>query len=811
MAYNLFNEDYYLTYNPDVAAALLQGNGLTAEQHFNLYGNAEGRAPGPLFDPSYYLAVNPDVADAVLAGLITAYDHFLLHGIPEDRSPLIIFDPDYYLALNPDVAAVLGADLNAVQHFLQYGSNETRAISPFIDLAAYLAANPDVAGAVAAGQLTALQHLMNYGVLEGRDLGNGIDLAIFQNDPVFTDALGVGNHDLALARMAAVAPFLPGFQPPDGWTPAPDTPIPVDFVPPAGVKLVVPPGVVVPDDLLPLPDTFEQDHSGGGGGGGGAGFTVTDDGSGHFTVGVLHGDVVITVDGDDYVFTPATGTAVRVPVTDVAGLVVNDISLSGTAVVLSGMSATGTGGVVVRDLHEKKAGNGFMDADLSGLDTAQVSAYYDAAQNGDISNGALLGSASVFFYNSDSGVKTVFVRSTGTAPVHLGTATLHVPDDVALDFRVAVALKGVQVVGDGQVSVQTLTSDSDLSGLADSLTVEARGKTNQDISANTTLDAVDAYDWSENHLTLTAAQADGRPISGAGNATIFGSDGAQTLTVSTTGSASNFIAGGLGADQITLGGGEDIVIVGGARPVVAQETTLSFSTDGGDYVVGDQLSLTIEAGGLAAAVTVSSPISPLGMGKSLVDLAGAINSSLALRSVLEIVGLFPADLDGGRITLVAAEAGLAGAFSVTSTSDQLETIDITKCPEDARDVSESPAIDNGWDVITGFTVNQDHLLLEDGHTVVTAGSITVDSDIYAINDKGIVVGTNDIGELDTILQALADELTTSQAAVAFEHDGHTYVFQSDGTSGLTAADTLIQLAGLTGLDDLNDILVPFAT
>ncbi|CDM24727.1 hypothetical protein BN940_11341 [Castellaniella defragrans 65Phen] len=47
MPYDLFNEAYYLAYNPDVAAAVAQG-GLTAEQHFNLYGKAEGRAPPAL-------------------------------------------------------------------------------------------------------------------------------------------------------------------------------------------------------------------------------------------------------------------------------------------------------------------------------------------------------------------------------------------------------------------------------------------------------------------------------------------------------------------------------------------------------------------------------------------------------------------------------------------------------------------------------------------------------------------------------------------------------------------------------------------
>lgn len=43
---NLFNAHAYLRQNPDVAKAVEQGH-LTAEQHFELYGQAEGRSPGP--------------------------------------------------------------------------------------------------------------------------------------------------------------------------------------------------------------------------------------------------------------------------------------------------------------------------------------------------------------------------------------------------------------------------------------------------------------------------------------------------------------------------------------------------------------------------------------------------------------------------------------------------------------------------------------------------------------------------------------------------------------------------------------------
>src|SRR5690606_34788983 len=124
-----------------------------------------------------------------------------------------------------------------------------RAISPFFDLGAYVEANPDIRDAVDAGLVNPLQHLLSYGVSENRDLGNGVNLGQFANDPTFQAALAEGGNPFdAIARVAEVTPFLPSFEPPAGWEAPKDTPIPVDFVPADGEKLVIPPSVEVPDD-----------------------------------------------------------------------------------------------------------------------------------------------------------------------------------------------------------------------------------------------------------------------------------------------------------------------------------------------------------------------------------------------------------------------------------------------------------------------------------------------------------------------------------------------------------------------------------
>ena len=251
-----FSLQWYLTNNPDVALAVSKGL-VDAFEHFQNHGKAEGRSASPLFNAADYLAKSPDVAAAVARGETTAYDHFVTFGASEGRAPSKIFDEAFYLLQNPDVAAAVNAGtMTAVQHFLAYGQSEPRPFNPSIDLGAYLKANPDVATAVQQGFTSAMGHLLQYGVTEPRDLGNGINLGAFANDPDYKAALQSGDFQGAIERVGEVAPFLSTFVPPANWTAPADTHIPLDFVPPAGVKLVVPPGVVIPDGTV-LPPSFE--------------------------------------------------------------------------------------------------------------------------------------------------------------------------------------------------------------------------------------------------------------------------------------------------------------------------------------------------------------------------------------------------------------------------------------------------------------------------------------------------------------------------------------------------------------------------
>ena len=111
----------------------------------------------PLFDTQYYLAHNPDVAAAGAA----PYQHYLANGWKEGRNPSALFDTNYYLQQNPDVKA---AKVNPLLHFEQRGWKEGRDPSLMFSDAKYLAANLDVK---VAG-VDPLLHYVSHGQSEGR-------------------------------------------------------------------------------------------------------------------------------------------------------------------------------------------------------------------------------------------------------------------------------------------------------------------------------------------------------------------------------------------------------------------------------------------------------------------------------------------------------------------------------------------------------------------------------------------------------------------------------------------------------------------
>ena len=172
----LFDENFYLAQNQDVARAVANGLFRNGLDHFNQFGQFEGRNPSALFDTNYYLAANADVAAVVKRKETTAIKHFLDRGQIELRNPSAVFDTTYYLSQNSDVATAVSKDqLTGIEHFAKFGKSEGRNSSKLFNLTYYLAKNPDVAAAVQRDEITGIEHYLDYGAGEKRQFTPFID------------------------------------------------------------------------------------------------------------------------------------------------------------------------------------------------------------------------------------------------------------------------------------------------------------------------------------------------------------------------------------------------------------------------------------------------------------------------------------------------------------------------------------------------------------------------------------------------------------------------------------------------------------
>ncbi|GAK54090.1 glycosyl transferase, group 1 [Candidatus Moduliflexus flocculans] len=110
----LFDQEYYLKQNPDVAQA-----GVNPLRHFLRHGGFEGRNPHPDFDSTYYFYRNPDIKTSKINPLL----HYLIYGIYEGRTPNRNFNTAFYLESNPDVKQ---SGIPPFLHYVRYGKQEGR-------------------------------------------------------------------------------------------------------------------------------------------------------------------------------------------------------------------------------------------------------------------------------------------------------------------------------------------------------------------------------------------------------------------------------------------------------------------------------------------------------------------------------------------------------------------------------------------------------------------------------------------------------------------------------------------------------------
>ena len=91
-----------------------------------------------LFDAEFYLRTNPDVAAARMDPL----KHYVKYGAAERRQPHPLFDPAHYLASCPAASAADNNTENPLLHFLEQSGSWANP-HPLFDCRAYLRAHPD--------------------------------------------------------------------------------------------------------------------------------------------------------------------------------------------------------------------------------------------------------------------------------------------------------------------------------------------------------------------------------------------------------------------------------------------------------------------------------------------------------------------------------------------------------------------------------------------------------------------------------------------------------------------------------------------
>lgn len=82
--------------------------------------------------------------------------------------------------------------------------------------------------------------------------------------------------------------------------------------------------------------------------------------------------------------------------------------------------------------------------------------------------------------------------------------------------------------------------------------------------------------------------------------------------------------------------------------------------------------------------------------------------------------------------------------------------------------------------------------------VAATATETIKDGLFTFNGAGPAT-------LDAAILAISNKLLTADTAVAFEYVGNSYVFVSDGNAGVTGDDTVIKLAGVTGLHGLDNV------
>ena len=198
---SVFDANYYLSNNPDVAKATA-GNSDLALDHFINYGMSEGRRGSATFDVQSYFNEYPDLRAAFGFDLVKYYEHYVTAGKAEGRHGTgcskiegyattingvdysSVYDPSFYLSNNEDIrnafskrspaGVVMIDDAAVLRHFVSCGMAEGRRGSKSFDVLSYYNRYPDLRRAFGANLTALYGHYLSSGRAEGR-IATGCD------------------------------------------------------------------------------------------------------------------------------------------------------------------------------------------------------------------------------------------------------------------------------------------------------------------------------------------------------------------------------------------------------------------------------------------------------------------------------------------------------------------------------------------------------------------------------------------------------------------------------------------------------------
>ncbi|MDH6097658.1 Ig-like domain-containing protein [Anabaenopsis sp. FSS-46] len=261
----------------------------------------------------------------------------------------------------------------------------------------------------------------------------------------------------------------------------------------------------------------------------------------------------------------------------------------------------------------------------------------------------------------------------GTVPFQVDAGTLTLS---------AAQASGRSITGIGAVTVTGLTATTNLSGLSAGLNVTATVTADTNISANTNLGTVDTFAVGSQSLTLSAAQASAKTITGTGAVTVTGltattnlSELADTLAVTATVTADTNISANTNLASV------DTFAVG------SQSLTLSAAQSSGKTITGTGavtvtgLTATTNLLGLADTLAVTATVT------AATDISANNNLGTVDRFTVnagQSLTLSGTQTSGKTITGTGTVtvAGLATSTDLSGLGDDLNVTAIVKTVED---------------------------------------------------------------------------------------------------------------------------------